>query len=268
MPSQVQSFSNKKHYLHATKVLTSAIDLSNGRLRDVEGLNDLRNDLNLRQNQLYTKLLDEVTKHLYQVSTAETLSNFQRVGSSTRHSHNATYISPFQRTNVRRSIERAEANSKVRKALFEMSQGFDMDKTEIVDDPELLDADLNTTYFVGIIVECFALLRKVPESLETIKTNIQKELLVIVTRTTQHMVTMMATDVTSNNTTNSESVHPLLDLIELIYKQFKLIANAHQLLLKNYSSVIQRHAISAAKPYDISDYWIQAQSVVCIIIEI
>lgn len=260
MPSQVQTFSNKKQYLHATKVLTSAIDLGNGRLRDVEGLNDLRQDLNLRHNQLYTKLLDEVSKHLYHVPTSETISGFQRVGSSTRNS-NANYSSPFQRNNVRRSIERAEANSKVRKALFEMTQGFDVEKTEIIDDPELLDADLNTSYFVGIIVECFALLKKVPESFETIKANIQKELLAIVTKTTQHMLTIMSSDA-SSNVTNNESIHPLLDLIDLIYKQFKLIANAHQLLLKNYSSVIQRHGISSIKSYDIADYWIQAQSVV------
>lgn len=256
----MQSFTNKKHYLHATKVLTSAILLGNGRLRDVEGLNDLRNDLNARRDQLYTKLIEELNKHLYQVSTSDTISSFQRIGSSTRNG-SANYISPFQRNNIRRSTERAEANSKVRRALFEMSQGFDVDKTEIIDDPELLDTDLNTSYFVGIIVECFALLRKVPESLDTIRLQIQPELLTIVQRTTQHMLTIMATDVTSNTNTNDESIHPLLDLIDLIYKQFKLIAAAHQLLLKNYSSVLQRHAIIAAKPYDIADYWTQAQTV-------
>lgn len=246
--------------MHATKVLTSAIDLGNGRLRDVEGLNDLRQDLGMRRNQLYTKLIEELSKHLYHASTSDIISGFQRMGSSTRNS-NANYSSPFQRNNIRRSTERAEANSKVRKALFEMSHGFDVEKTEIIDDPELLDTDLNTSYFVGIIVECFALLKKVPESLETVRSQIQKELLTIVTRTTQHMLAIMATDATSN-TIGDESVHPLLDLIDLIYKQFKLIANAHQLLLKNYSSVIQRHAIPAAKPYDISDYWIQAKAVV------
>lgn len=259
VPSQVQSFTNKKHYLHATKVLTKAIDLGNGRLRDVEGLNDLRNDLNTRRDQLYSKLVEDLSKHLYQVSTSDAISSFQRMGSSSRNS-NATYTSPFQRNNIRRSTERAEANSKVRKALFEMSQGFDVDKTEIIEDPELLDTDLNTSYFIGIIVECFALLRKVPESLETIRTQTQPELLTIVKRTTQHMVAVQAAE--SGNGDTQEAVHPLLELIDLIYKQFKLIATAHLLLLKNYSSVIQRHSIGAVKTYDIADYWTQAQAVV------
>lgn len=45
--------------------------------------------------------------------------------------------------------------------------GFiDVDKTEIIEDTDLLDADINTTYFIGIIIECFALLEKVPESIK------------------------------------------------------------------------------------------------------
>ncbi len=57
------------------------------------------------------------------------------------------------------------------------------------------------------------------------------------------------------------TTHPLLELVELTYKQFKLIAEAHAMLLKNYLSVTQRHSI-VVKPYDIADYWTQAQAVV------
>lgn len=57
--------------------------------------------------------------------------------------------------------------------------------------------------------------------------------------------------------------HPLLELVELTYKQLKLIADAHTMLLKNYLSVTQRHSI-IVKPYDITEYWTQAQAVVSI----
>lgn len=245
--------------MHATKVLMKAIDLGNGRLRDVEGLCELRADLDVRKNQLYQRLLDELNKHLYQLSTADALSNFQRRGSSTRRSNN-NFVSPFQRNVMRRSTERAEANAKIRKALFEMAQGFDVDKTEVIDETELLDNDLSTSYFIGIIVECFALLRKVPDSLEALKSQIQPELLAIVTRTSQHLNTVIAAEANGQNVV-IEPNHPLLELIDLIYKQFKLVANTHNLLLKNYLNVTQRHAITV-KPYDIADYWTQAQSVV------
>ena len=258
IPAQVQSFINKKHYLHATKTLMQAIDLGNGRLRDVDGLNELRQDMETRKDQLYGRLLEELSKHLYQITTGDTLSNFQRKNSSTRNSQQ-NYASPFQRSVMRRSTERAEANSKVRKALFEMAQGFDVEKTEIIEDSELLDADLNASYFIGIIVECFALLRKVPESLESIRVQIQTELLAIVQRTTQHMKAVMAVEPVGGEV--YFTTHPLLELIDLVYKQFKLIANAHNLLLKNYLSVATRHSI-IVKPYDISDLWQQAQAVV------
>lgn len=261
MPSKVQSYANKRHYLHATKVLVKAIDLGNGRLRDVEGLNDLRQDLDGRKNQLYSKLIEELNRHLYEMSTAESLSNFQRGGSSTRKSGN-NLVSPFQRNVMRRSTERAEANAKIRKALFEMQQGFDVDKTEVIDDSELLDTDLSTSYFIGIIVECFALLRKVPESLTEVKGQIQPELLAIVTRTTQHLNGLLAADGrTQPQSIQEECVHPLLELLELTHKQFKLVANTHNLLLKNYLNVTQRHGI-VVKPYDISDFWAHVQAVV------
>lgn len=265
VPSQVQAYTNKRHYLHATKVLTEAIKLSNGLLRDVEGLSDLRHDLETRKNQLYLKLIEELNKHLYQFSTAETLSNFQRRGSSARNS-NTNFASPFQRNVIRRSTERAEANAKIRKALFEMAQGFDLEKTEIIEDADLLDADISASYFIGIIVECFALLQKVPESLETLRVQIQPELLAIVRRTTRHLNTILINEANnlpslSGSNKNDESVHPLLELIDLIYKEFKLVANAHNLLLKNYLTVTQRHGI-VVKPYDIADYWTQAQAVV------
>lgn len=261
VPSKVQSYTNKRHYLHATKVLVKAIDLSNGRLRDVEGLADLRQDLDNRKNQLYMKMIEELNRHLYHSSTADTLSNFQRRASSTRRSDNHL-VSPFQRNVMRRSTERAEANAKIRKALFEMAQGFDVEKTEVIEDSELLDADLSRSYFIGIIVECFALLRKIPDSLDALRSQIQPELMGIVTRTTQHLVSILTADGSIHKLQLTDGQeHPLLELLGLVHKQFKLVANAHNLLLKNYLNVTQRHGV-IIKPYDIADYWGHAQAVV------
>lgn len=168
VPSLVQAYTDKKHYLHASKILTQAIDRSNGQLQCIEGLSDLRQDLELRKSKLYAKLIEELNTYLYHSTTGDVLTNFQRQGSA----RSSAYSSPFQRNVIRRSAERAEANSKIRKALFEMAQGYDLEKTEIIDDTDLLDPDLNSTYFLGIIVECFALLKKVPESIEVCESQI------------------------------------------------------------------------------------------------
>lgn len=159
VPSLVQSYITKRQYLHATKTLIQSLDVATGSLSSVEGLNDLRNELELRMNQLYLKLVKELNRHLYQISTNEILSNFHRQGSA----RTSNLSSPFQRNNMRRSVERAEANSKMRKILFEMSQtGFDLEKTDFIQDTDLLDSD--SSFF--IIVECFSLMQKCPDSLE------------------------------------------------------------------------------------------------------
>lgn len=118
VPTQVVSFLNKKQYLHATKTLTMAISLSRTTLREVEGISELRQDFENKRNLIYSALMTELNKHLYQSSTSSIFTNFQRQG-STRGSNLA---SPFQRNIIRRSAERVEANTKARKALLEISQ--------------------------------------------------------------------------------------------------------------------------------------------------
>ena len=58
---------------------------------------------------------------------------------------------------------------------------------------------------------------------------------------------------------------PILQLFELLFKQFKMIANAHQMTLKNFENVIQRHEIHA-KPYDLIDFWNQCQAVLQLVL--
>ncbi|XP_058118956.1 exocyst complex component 4 [Anopheles ziemanni] len=267
VPSQLSAFMAKKHYLHATKLLVASIETTDGRLRGVEGLNDLRQDFQNRRQQLYSKLLEELNKHLYVSSTADVLQNFQRQASGRNSQYAAGGASPFQRNVLRRSAERVEANTKARKALFEISKN-DVDQSEIIEDTELLDPDVNSSYFLSIIVECFALLQKVPESIESIKVQMQSELLAIVTKST-HAVACNGTPGgggAAGESNQPAQPVPMLELLELVFKQFKLIANAHQQALRNYGNVIQRYNIPQVKPYDIIEYWGQAQAVLKLVL--
>ncbi|XP_052870201.1 exocyst complex component 4 [Anopheles cruzii] len=266
VPAQLVGFLAKKHYLHATKLLMASIETTDGRLKGVEGLNDLRQDFQNRRQQLYGKLLEELNKHLYVSSTADVLQNFQRQSSGRNSSSQyGAGVSPFQRNVLRRSAERVEANTKARKALFEISKnGFlDVDKSEIIEDTDLLDPDVNSSYFLSIIVECFALLQKVPESIESIKVQMQSELLAIVTKSTHTPGGTTATD--SSQAPPAQPV-PILELLELTFRQFKLIADAHQQALRNYGYVIHRYNIPQVKPYDIIEYWGQAQAVLKLVL--
>lgn len=270
MPSTVASYTAKRQYLHATKSLTNA--LSDGPLQQVEGLSDLRKDLKLKQAQLYNKLHEELNRYLYQMPNQDHLVSFRRHGSSRGSStnHHISSASPFQRNVLRKSAERAEANSKVRKALLEMSQGFDIDKTEVLSEDEIVDTELNQTYFFGIAVECFALLEKIPESLETVKVQIEPQLMGMVTRTARHILQLrernhqqqqqLVTGGGGVTVTVEEEQHPLLELLDSLFEQFKAVAEAHALLLKSYANVIPRYSL-ATKLYDVPEFWVHAQVV-------
>lgn len=238
----------------------SSIEISEGQLKKVEGLADLRQDFTNKKVHLYTKLIEEMNKHIYHSSTTEVLSNFQR-NNSTRISSNQIQHSPFQRNVVRKSADRIEANNKAKKALHEISQnGFVDEDLEIIDDTTLLDPEINSTYFIGIIVECFALLKKVPESIETMKVQMQFELLSIVEKTTQYIIDLRHRANGKIVVENGEIDVPFLELLDLLFKQFQLIAEAHQLTLKNYSSIIKRYKLQV-KSYDLTDFWGQVQAV-------
>jgi exocyst complex component 4 len=237
----------KRHYLKATKMLMGAVEIAESQLKHVDGLEDLRRDLNNKKVQLYNRLVEEMNRHIYHTSTAEVLSNFQRNNSARISTNQAT---PFQREKVRKSADRIEANNKAKKALQEISQnGFvqeDFGELDALDSPNLtnspppfpeedtnlLDPDINSTYFIGIIVESFALLNKIPESIETVKVQMQFELLAIVEKTTRYILDLKARKV--------EFEVPFLELLDLLFKQFQLISEAHQLTLKNYANVIKR----------------------------
>lgn len=171
--------------------------------------------------------------------------------------------SPFQRNMLRKSAERAGANSKVRKALLEMTQGFDIEKTEVLAEDEIVDTELNQTYFFGIAVECFALLEKIPESLETVQVQIEPQLMGIVNRTARHILQLRANNLQLQQQQQipaEEEQHPLLELLDSLFEQFKIVAEAHSLLLKSYSNVMPRYSMTT-KLYDVPDFWVHAQEV-------
>ncbi|KAH8414099.1 hypothetical protein KR222_006802 [Zaprionus bogoriensis] len=259
VPQRVVSYTAKRQYLHASKALTDALTTLNGPLLGVEGLTDLRTDLQARKQQLYQRLHEELVTQVYKNSANEA---FQRSNSSRFNSSFTRGIA------ARRSTDRIEANARVRKALSEMAQGFDLDKAEIIEDADLIDPELSMNYFIAIIVECFGMLHKVPDSLETLRVQIQTELLNVVRETTHQLAssgTLQAgtagSGTANTTTTTTADTNPLLTLLEIIFKQFKAIAKTHSLLLKNYLAVGQKYAVVGPQPYDLTDFWAQAQSV-------
>lgn len=247
MPQSVFNYTSKRQYLHASKALTDALSLVNGPLKDVEGLADIRSDLMARRQHLYQRLHEELVTQIYQNSATDVLSAFQRSNSQRMNTSFSRGIT------ARRSTDRIEANARIRKALQEMTQGVDLNKTEIIEEADLVDPELSTTYFIAVIVECFGMLGKVPESVEKLRVGIQTELLEVVRNTTKHMLALSLA---------STERYPLLTLLDVIFRQLKAIAKTHTLLLKNFLAVVQKYQVVGPQHYDLTDFWSQAQSVV------
>lgn len=53
VPAQFVAFLSKKHYLHATQLLVSALSLGEGNLEGVEALREVRADLQQKKEVMY-----------------------------------------------------------------------------------------------------------------------------------------------------------------------------------------------------------------------
>ncbi|GLH06245.1 Exocyst complex component 4 [Gryllus bimaculatus] len=175
VPAKLTSFLNKKHYLHATQLLVSALTLGEGGLEGVEALREVRADLQSKKQQLHMKLMEELSHHIYTHSTQEVLS-LCRQGSGRENLLN----SPFQRAGELRNSAR---NPKARRALLDVSSPLPNCQStrtglsaalgqptegDVSEDIDAVDPEADSEHFMAILVECLALLNKLPDAVEYI----------------------------------------------------------------------------------------------------
>lgn len=100
VPQEVSNFINKKHYLHATKLLMNSLNQLEGGLSNVDALREVRTELLMKKDSLYEIIIDEFHKHLYVRSTAEILKRFRRQGSDKKMAHEGTPVRKLSATDL------------------------------------------------------------------------------------------------------------------------------------------------------------------------
>lgn len=100
VPNDVRNFINKKHYLHATKLLVESLSSLEGNLKTVEALREVKTELSKEKEEMYNVLVDELHKHIYVKSTAEVLKRFKRQGSERKNIHNKPEGTPSRKASV------------------------------------------------------------------------------------------------------------------------------------------------------------------------
>lgn len=304
VPSQLAIYMAKKQYLSATKLLVKALTLGDGSLEKVEALRELRGELQAKKQLLHIKLLEELSQLLYVESTQEVLA-LRRQGSGRDMNASA---SPFQRASELRS----SARGKARRNLLEISPfpgasagrvglspkgsmpGDDFDLSEDFDTTNL---QLNPEHFMAVLIECLAVLGKIPEAVESLKVQMQSELLGVVSRTTRALldgVVLQAPmtgpsatsllpvavlpngavtpsqisngDVKQKSIGSNQSNHPLPELLYTLLDQFRRIAESHNFVLRRLSHTCEKYILKNIRLYEISDIWSMVQAVMQLVL--
>ncbi|XP_063877986.1 exocyst complex component 4-like [Scylla paramamosain] len=264
---RVGAYVGRKHYLHATQLLVTSLTRLRTDLKKVEALKDVNTDLHSRKERLHEALIEEVHEHLYRRWTREVLS-LRRQGSGRDP---ATSL-------VRAGSDRASTTTKAdkaRKNLLEMmtSPG----KVRGLGDGEVLQEDVSgsgnpeddSQHFMAIVVECLALLGKLPDAVETINRRMQKELALIIQRTTQQIVehhppappedepppasapTMLRAD--------AREARLLQELLQVVFEQLRLVVAAHRSVLASLRCSADKHGLEV-QLYTMPDVWSKVQA--------
>ncbi|XP_012280945.1 exocyst complex component 4 [Orussus abietinus] len=268
VPSRLGHYLNKKLYLHATQLLVSASSMGTGSLEGVEALREVRMELKTRRQQLHVKLMEELRKHLYIESTREI--SFRRQGSG----------KDFLRGNEIRNSR----GYKTKRALLDVPSTFPSnqisrrssninleDLDNITENDDSSNPEDNSGHFLAIVIECVALLNKVPEAVEAIKVQMQSELLNIIAQisretlksasnliTTNKIIPVQTTAINGIKTSRNQSV--LLELLQTIFEHFRLIAAAHSTALRCFSNAVKKYNIDI-RLYELADVWSKMQAV-------
>ena len=172
-----------------------------------------------------------------------------------------------------------------------------------MEDENAVNPEENSEHFIAIIIECLALLNKIPETVEVlkishvytklqnslsiskgnkifqvIKVQMQTELLKIIARTSDQIKRNPEKQATTEKSVSSqnmeikiiggssptESQTLLLELLNTVFDQLRLVAGAHSMALRSFSHVIRKYSLEV-RLYEMPAVWSRIQAVVSLL---
>ncbi|XP_078588383.1 exocyst complex component 4-like isoform X2 [Branchiostoma floridae x Branchiostoma japonicum] len=237
-PEKLDEYMAKKHYLHATELLVSAVASLEGTLSGVEALRDVRAELQNKKEQMHEVLIEELHRHLYIRSTAQVNKPLRRQGSikGTRD------VSPSPARKLLQQVlaegiastpgskghKRGHSRSRSLDYMSPGVAGGDEDPAQVQEDMEG-DPEADSVQFMSVLVESLSILQKIPETVEAIKSRMEKEMTLIVHRTTAQVLDNA--EQRGETATQQNQPRLLLELFELLFEKFRCVAQAHDAVL-------------------------------------
>ncbi|XP_060578510.1 exocyst complex component 4-like [Ruditapes philippinarum] len=235
VPDKLDNFLAKKHYLHATDLIVSAVAKLESNLSGVEALRDLKVEILARKERMHEILIEELNRQIYTVSSQALLA---RTGSGRRGDMSPRAMLEFG-SNQRGSNFSIPTN---------MSENLMSDPEE---DPQK---------FISILIESLFVLRKIPEAAEAIKMRMHPELIAIVARASNQVADSIGNQ--GENLMTQYQPRQLLELLEIIFVQFRSVANIHKVVLQNLHRIIKSGVyIRSEYMYTMKDVWSKIQAV-------
>ncbi|CAI9732804.1 exocyst complex component 4 isoform X2 [Octopus vulgaris] len=263
VPEKLEGYMAKKHYLHATELVVSAVARVEGSLSGVNALRDLKVDLIARKEQMHEVLIDELNRQIYIRATSEVSKNVQKPGSGRSSKQAPQTNSPADRNYRRpggmaRTLLKDVSGSPSSSPTLSVTGGEK--NGEIAEDLNS-DPEENLSHFIAILVESLFLLKKLPEAVEAVKMRIQPELMAIVSRASEKIVESSCHK--GDSLANEHQPRYLLQLLQLVFQQFRCVANAHQIILNNLQRIVASGAPVRSDQllYDMVDIWSKIQAV-------
>jgi len=278
LPEQISGQLAKKDFLAATKGLTNSLQLLQGTLSDVEALGEVRVELESCRSRLYTQLLEDLTGQLYFESTwgvlqlqrtGSTRDNpFQRAGSG-RGSSDKKAFTPGSgkkaRDSGRDSGRRPGEHLKARRLLLEpgantgslLTPGEEDEWNLILEDPDLADPTHGPAHAILIDMECLAMLNKLPDAVESLSSELQSQLLQILSKTTQQLL--------DASRYPADDPRLLPQLFSAVVTQLQRVVDAHRLASTAATKASARHQADSAK-LDLAEVWSRVQAVIQVLL--
>lgn len=231
VPDKLDNYLAKKHYLHATDLIVSAVAKLESNLSGVEALRDLKIELITRKDTMHEVLIEELNRQIYVASSRV----MQKHTGSLRRGEQLGKL-PFK-----------DGGGEMRVGT-KMSEDLTFDPE---DDPQK---------FISILIESLFILRKIPEAAEAIKIRMHLELIAIVARASHQVVESLGC--AGESLVGQFQPRNLLDLLEIIFSQFRCVAKIHEIVLQNLHRTIKSGVyIKSEYMYSMKDVWSKIQAV-------
>lgn len=170
VPEQINGYLDKKLYLHATKLLIKSINTLETDLKQVDSLKPITSGLFALKEQIYSKIVDELHRHIYVRSTNNILKKFKRSSSERRYlSIDGQENPPSRKVSMADILSPAsiQTSSLPKRRSPNFASYNNLNNIDgIIEDLTDSDPESDSAHFIAILIESLNLLQKLPAAIQ------------------------------------------------------------------------------------------------------